>query len=376
MSERIRFYDDRVRGVRRAAERRARCGLARRRHLAWREVLYIGLLVDYKRPELAETFFNSVVTRVMRRTYVHNDFAFVRAAVSTEYIESDPPIYRSYYPAEVGLRTSLLEIFADFGWKRPFADLERDVGFVWQALLRALRRRVAAARAELPGAGARLRLLPQQGRLRDREDRQRQRGDTVRRRRAPRRGRPARARHGALRPREHLGVVRALAGLLHGRHGRSVGLRPVPADADAREAALRPLHGGRAREAGQDALHPRPAPPPAPLAGRLRRGPRHARPRDARVHAAVVPVRVQGDQGRVRPLEGLRPRDGEAQVPDGQGDRPRRADGGHARVQRTSPSRATASRPSCSTSCSSWRRRRSRSTATTSSSATATSSAG
>ncbi len=68
----------------------------------WRgaKLLYIGLLVDHKRPELAETFFNSVVTRVLRRTYVHNDFAFVRAAVSTEYIESDPPIYRSYYPAE------------------------------------------------------------------------------------------------------------------------------------------------------------------------------------------------------------------------------------------------------------------------------------
>ena len=131
----------------------------------WRgaKLLYIGLLVDYKRPELAETFFNSVVTRVMRRTYVHNDFAFVRAAVSTEYIESDPPIYRSYYPAEVGLRTSLLDIFADFGWKRPVRRPRAGRRLRLAGAAGALRRRVAAARAELPGAGARLGLLPQQG---------------------------------------------------------------------------------------------------------------------------------------------------------------------------------------------------------------------
>jgi isocitrate dehydrogenase kinase/phosphatase len=133
--ERIRFYDDRVREC---VERlRGELGAGALDDATWRraKLLYIGLLVDHRRPELAETFFNSVVTRVQRRTYVHNDFAFVRAAVSTEYIESDPPIYRSYYPAEVGLRTSLLEIFADFGWSRPFADLERDAGYVWQALL-------------------------------------------------------------------------------------------------------------------------------------------------------------------------------------------------------------------------------------------------
>ena len=72
---------------------------------------------------------------MLQRTYVHNDFAFVRAAVSTEYIESEPPIYRSYYPDERGLRPALLEAFADFGWSRPFANLERDVDFLLRALL-------------------------------------------------------------------------------------------------------------------------------------------------------------------------------------------------------------------------------------------------
>jgi isocitrate dehydrogenase kinase/phosphatase len=135
VSERIRFYDDRVRECVERLNDELDAGSLDSD--TWRDakLLYIGLLVDHKRPELAETFFNSVVTRVMRRTYVHNDFAFVRAAISTEYIESDPPNYRSYYPAEVGLRTSLRDIFGDFGWNRPFADLDRDVGFVWEALL-------------------------------------------------------------------------------------------------------------------------------------------------------------------------------------------------------------------------------------------------
>ena len=110
--ERIRYYDERVEEC---VERlRDELDAGSLDDAIWRsaKLLYNGLLVDHKRPELAETFFNSVVTRVLQRTYVHNDFAFVRAAVSTEYIESDPPIYRSYYPAEVGLRNSLLDIFS------------------------------------------------------------------------------------------------------------------------------------------------------------------------------------------------------------------------------------------------------------------------
>ncbi len=133
--ERIRFYDDRVREC--VARLRTELDAGSLDDDTWRgaKLLYIGLLVDHRRPELAETFFNSVVTRVLQRTYVHNDFAFVRAAVSTEYIASDPPIYRSYYPAGRGLRAQLPEIFADFGWSRPFADLDRDAGHVHEALL-------------------------------------------------------------------------------------------------------------------------------------------------------------------------------------------------------------------------------------------------
>ena len=69
---------------------------------------------------------------------------FTRAAVSTEYIPSEPPTYRSYYPAGPGLEATLLEIFRDFEWTQPFTDLERDVGHVMRAL-RELGERAAPA---------------------------------------------------------------------------------------------------------------------------------------------------------------------------------------------------------------------------------------
>ena len=127
VQERIRFYDARVReNVERL---RSEFDLDTLDAAAWREVKlrYIGLLVDHHQPELAETFFNSVITRILRSTYSDNDLIFVRAAISTEQIESDPPIYRSYYPAASGLRDCFRRVFADFGWAVPFADLERDL---------------------------------------------------------------------------------------------------------------------------------------------------------------------------------------------------------------------------------------------------------
>jgi isocitrate dehydrogenase kinase/phosphatase len=133
--ERIRFYDERVREC--VTRLHDELGADTLDDETWQQakLLYIGLLVDHKRPELAETFFNSVVTRILHRTYRHNDFIFVRSAVSTEYIESDPPIYLSHYPAEGALAETFAEILRGVGWKRPFADLARDVGFVERALL-------------------------------------------------------------------------------------------------------------------------------------------------------------------------------------------------------------------------------------------------
>jgi isocitrate dehydrogenase kinase/phosphatase len=135
VKERIRFYDARV--VEYVDRLAGELGEDSVDDSVWQQakLLYVGLLLDHKRPELAETFFNSVTTRVLRRTYVHDDLMFMRAAVSTEYIPSDPPTYRSYYPTEPGLRATLQQILRDFGWNRPFADLDRDIDFVLRALV-------------------------------------------------------------------------------------------------------------------------------------------------------------------------------------------------------------------------------------------------
>ena len=100
----------------------------------WRETKlhYIGLLTGHKRPELAESFFNSVSCHILHRRYYRNDFIFVRPAVSTDYIETDEPqpTYRVYYPQADGLRFALRRIVTNFQLACPFADLDRDVALV------------------------------------------------------------------------------------------------------------------------------------------------------------------------------------------------------------------------------------------------------
>jgi len=136
--ERIEFYALRVKECSRRLEREFRAG--EQPMEVWQQIKlhYIGLLVEHHQPELAETFFNSVTTHILHRSYFQNDFIFVRPAVSTEYIESsDPqrrPTYRSYYPGTGSLRASLEQMVGDFGFRIAFEDLARDVAWVDQAM--------------------------------------------------------------------------------------------------------------------------------------------------------------------------------------------------------------------------------------------------
>lgn len=130
--ERIQFYDTRVREcVRTLEDDYDENDLTDE---VWREVKlhYMGLLIDHLRPELAETFFNTVCTKLLNRNYFHNDFIFVRPATSTEYIERDdtPPTYRVYYPATDGLNYTIKRIVTNFQLETPFEDLDRDVAAV------------------------------------------------------------------------------------------------------------------------------------------------------------------------------------------------------------------------------------------------------
>ncbi|MBC7468846.1 MAG: bifunctional isocitrate dehydrogenase kinase/phosphatase, partial [Ramlibacter sp.] len=136
--ERIEFYDLRVKEATARLEKEFRAG--EQPMDVWQQIKlhYIGQLVDHHQPELAETFFNSVTTKILHRTHFHNDFIFVRPAVSTEYIENDEiaatPTYRSYYPSHDTLRETIVRMIDNFQLHLPFDNLERDAGFVLQAM--------------------------------------------------------------------------------------------------------------------------------------------------------------------------------------------------------------------------------------------------
>lgn len=138
--ERVQFYDERVDE---AVERlRHEFDADSLDDATWQQVKlhYIGMLIRHKQPELAETFFNSVCCKILHRTYYNNDYIFARPAIATEYIESFPPVYSSYYPRDEGLRATVRRIVEDFDWQRPFEDLDRDVDYVLRATERYLGR--------------------------------------------------------------------------------------------------------------------------------------------------------------------------------------------------------------------------------------------
>jgi isocitrate dehydrogenase kinase/phosphatase len=138
--ERIEFYDTRVEEA--VEQLQQEFDTAHLSDDTWQQVKlhYIGLLVDHHQPELAETFFNSVTTKILHHSYFKNDFLFVRPAVSTEYIENDEPAslptYRAYYPTRETLRETLLRIVDNFQLQRPFRNLDLDIDAVFEALHR------------------------------------------------------------------------------------------------------------------------------------------------------------------------------------------------------------------------------------------------
>ena len=140
--ERIEFYDRRVQECYARLQEEFQAG--QQPMEVWHQVKlhYIGLLVDHFQPELAESFFNSVITKILDRSYFQNNFIFVRPAVSTEYIEnSEPtarPSFKAWYPGQASLRDSLREMMAYFDVCCPMAHLDDDVARVEAELLKAM----------------------------------------------------------------------------------------------------------------------------------------------------------------------------------------------------------------------------------------------
>lgn len=137
--DRIDFYDRRVAETVERLEREFR--------LAgddgfWARVKqrFIGLTADHRQPECAETFFNTVSSKLLHRTYFHNRCLFVRPAASTEYLDDGAPSYRCYYPRRLGLRAALIDLVLDFSLDLRFADFRADLIHVLSAMRRRLPR--------------------------------------------------------------------------------------------------------------------------------------------------------------------------------------------------------------------------------------------
>jgi isocitrate dehydrogenase kinase/phosphatase len=141
--ERIDFYDQRVLEAVARIEREFDLASLEdtERDALWQAVKqhYVSLLADHRQPECAETFFNSVCTKLLHRDYFRNQFLFVRPGVATDYMDSDPPSYRSYYPS-AGLRRTLRQIVIDAGLACRWEDVERDLRFMIRAVCEAHRK--------------------------------------------------------------------------------------------------------------------------------------------------------------------------------------------------------------------------------------------
>ncbi len=139
--DRIEYYDARVRECVARLERAFQAGTLPDTFWQQAKQEYLMLLTDHLQPECAETFFNSVSCRILRREYFNNAFLFVRPAVAADYMDSSKPSYRSYYPATTGLQRSVTRMLADFGLAAPYNDLPRDVRRIVHTAVRELKTR-------------------------------------------------------------------------------------------------------------------------------------------------------------------------------------------------------------------------------------------
>lgn len=133
VADRIRMYDDRVQEAVTILRQEMMANLLNDEVWSQAKTEYIALLVNHKQPELAETFFNSVSTKILDKAYYRNQFIFVKPAISTEYIDSEPPTFEVFYPNKQGLRGCLKRILDHFDWQVPFVNRGHDITNILRA---------------------------------------------------------------------------------------------------------------------------------------------------------------------------------------------------------------------------------------------------
>jgi len=138
-AERIHLYDQRVREA--VAKVRLTHAIGELQEPLWQRVkqAYVELLQQHRRPELAETFYNSVFCNMFDRKYYNNDNIFVESVADRARLAQAHVPYVSFFPGDRGLDSAVREVVSSFYFQVPFEDLERDVRYI-----------VAAFRARSP----------------------------------------------------------------------------------------------------------------------------------------------------------------------------------------------------------------------------------
>ena len=103
----------------------------------WQQVkqTYAGMLKTHSRPELAETFYNSVFCRLFERKYYDNDKIFIESQVDRGELSERYRVYMSFHVAEGGLTGTIWDILSAFYFSLPYEDIKRDCDRIAQSLL-------------------------------------------------------------------------------------------------------------------------------------------------------------------------------------------------------------------------------------------------
>ncbi|QBL10008.1 bifunctional isocitrate dehydrogenase kinase/phosphatase [Rheinheimera sp. D18] len=130
-SERISFYDQRV--IEAIAQLATALPSQCLNETLWQQVKqhYIEFLAFHPQAELAETFYNSVFCQLFERKYFHNQNIFVESTLSKQHLPAPiASVYDSYFPSQDGLKQTLRNIVASFGFITPFINLDRDIRLI------------------------------------------------------------------------------------------------------------------------------------------------------------------------------------------------------------------------------------------------------
>jgi isocitrate dehydrogenase kinase/phosphatase len=125
-AKRISFYDLRVKEA--IARLRTNFDIESLDEGLWQEVkqIYTTLLRSHSRPELAETFYNSVFCRLFDRRYYDNDKIFIESQVNRDELAERYRVYMSFHVADSGLKGCIWDMLSAFYFSLPYEDITRD----------------------------------------------------------------------------------------------------------------------------------------------------------------------------------------------------------------------------------------------------------